>query len=105
MKIDSALQLLIDATNRGDSKAMLEAFTDDAVLIDFGRVFHGRSGIAQWDRNENIGTQNHLEITAVRHMPKSTELAITVSGNGFNGTGHFLCNLKDGLISRLIITS
>lgn len=105
MKIHSALQSLIDATNRGESKVLLEAFMDDAVLIDFGRVFHGRSEIARWDRNENIGTQNHLEITAVKHLPQATELAITVSGNGYNGTGHFLCNFKENLISRLIITS
>ena len=105
MKIHSALQLLIDATNRGDSEALLEAFTDDALLIYFGRVFHGRSEIARWDRNENIGTLNHIEITAVKRLSKATELEISVSGNGYNGPGHFLCEFKDGLISRLTITS
>jgi ketosteroid isomerase-like protein len=105
MKLNPAVQLLIDATNRGDSDALLKAFTKDAVLIDFGRVFHGRQEIARWDRNENIGTQNHLEVTAVKQLPKAMEVAVTVSGNGYNGFGHFLCELSGDLISRLTITA
>ncbi len=101
--LEPAIERLVSATNAGDGKALLQAFTEDAVLIDFGRTFSGRAQIAQWDRQENTGTQNIIRVNSVEAGPP-VRLSISVSGNGYNGDGTFEIELKDGLISKLVIT-
>jgi hypothetical protein len=68
-------------------------------------TFQGRDKIARWDRDENIGTENQIRITGVRRTRNATKVTITVSGKGYNGPGHFLCKLRDGLIAELTITA
>ena len=102
-KLEPAIERLISATNSGDGELLLQSFTEDAVLVDFGRTFRGRSQIAVWDRQENTGTQNVIRMNdVVEGAP--VRLKISVSGNGYNGNGVFEIELRDGLISRLNIT-
>lgn len=95
---------MIDATNRGDSEAVVAAFAPDAVLNDWGRTFTGREEIGRWDRDENTGTQNQIQVTSVAHRGEALKVGISVSGGGFNGDGSFTFEIKDGLISHLTIT-
>ena len=50
--VPAPLQAFIDATNRGDSEAFTSVFAEDAVLDDWGRTFHGRDGVASWNRTD-----------------------------------------------------
>ena len=59
--LDAAIQAFFDATNAADSDAFVAAFADDAVLIDWGREFHGHAEIARWNANENIGVQSQID--------------------------------------------
>jgi phenylacetic acid degradation operon negative regulatory protein len=102
-KLEAAIERLISATNSGDGESLLQSFTEDAVLVDFGRTFRGRSQIAVWDRQENTGTQNVIRVNDVVEGAQ-VRLKISVSGNGYNGDGVFEIELRDGLISRLNIT-
>lgn len=100
------IQAFIDATNRGDSEAFVAAFTDDAYLNDWGREFHGREGVRNWDRTDNIGKQSHFELLALEPgaEPDSYVATLQVTGNGFNGTGPMAFQLRDGLIASVRIS-
>ncbi|MER7891648.1 nuclear transport factor 2 family protein [Micromonospora sp. NPDC094482] len=100
-----AIRALIEATNRGDSAAFVEAFTDDAYLNDWGREFRGRDGVRDWDGSDNIGVQSHFDLVAIEPGPDADSyvVTLTVTGNGYNGTGPMNVQLRDGLIASLRI--
>jgi hypothetical protein len=104
--LPDAIRVFIDATNRGDSTAFVAAFTPDAYLNDWGREFHGREGVSQWNRTDNIGVQAHFSLkSAERAAAEDTYVVtLTVSGNGYNGTGPMTFELRDGLIASLRIS-
>ncbi|SDK79650.1 nuclear transport factor 2 family protein [Nonomuraea jiangxiensis] len=102
----AAIRTFIDATNSADSAAFAAAFTDDAYLNDWGREFHGRDGVRDWDRTDNIGVQSKFELVAIEPGPDPDSFVVTlkVSGNGYNGTGPMTFHLRDGLIASLRIS-
>ncbi len=103
--LDTPIQAMVDATNRGDREALLNAFADNATLIDFGRTFAGRAEIARWNDNENIGTHTHIAVTSVARSGLSVTVGIVVTGNRYNGPGSMVFDLGDGHITRLLITA
>lgn len=103
--LEPPIREMIDATNRGDRDALLGAFADDATLIDFGRSFVGKTEIARWNDNENIGTQNRITVTSVARSGRSVTVGITVTGDGYNGGGTLRFDLEGDRIARLLITA
>lgn len=103
-ELDGPARAMIEATNRGDSEAVVAAFAPDAVLNDWGRTFTGHDEIGHWDRDENTGTHNQIRVTSVAHRGEALKVGISVSGGGFNGEGSFTFEIQGGLISRLTIT-
>jgi hypothetical protein len=103
-ELEAPIQTMIDATNRGDSEALLSAFSDDAVLTDWGRRFTGKSEIARWNSDENIGTQNQIRVTGVKRSGKSVDVRVEVTGNGYNGSGSLIFEIDAQSIKRLDIT-
>ncbi len=104
VELEKPIQTMIDATNRGDSDALLSAFADDAVLVDWGRTFSGKADIARWNRDENIGTQNHIRVMGVRRSGNSVDVNVVVTGNGYNGPGSLIFEIDADSIKRLLIT-
>lgn len=104
--LPDAVETFVDATNRADTDAFLSAFTPDAVLNDWGRVFTGREEIASWNTTDNIGKQSHFDVVSVEGGPDAGTVTVTlaVSGNGYNGTGPLRFRLRDGLIDRVDIS-
>jgi hypothetical protein len=104
--VPAPLQAFIDTTNGGDSAAFVALFTEDAVLDDWGRVFHGRDGVASWNRTDNIGKQAHFDLVGIEEtdVPDRLVATLTVSGGGFNGTGPMTFEFRDGHIARLVIS-
>jgi hypothetical protein len=103
-ELEKPIQTMIDATNRGDSEGLLSAFADDAVLTDWGRTFAGKSEIARWNSDENVGTQNQIRVTGVKRSGKSVNVSIEVTGTGFNGSGSMIFEVDGDSIKRLAIT-
>ncbi|MFA1550992.1 nuclear transport factor 2 family protein [Actinomadura chokoriensis] len=104
--VPEAIREFVEATNDGDAGRFAAAFTDDAYLNDWGREFHGKSGVRAWDRSDNIGKQSHFEILGVEPgaAPDSYVVTMKVTGNGFNGTSPLAFILRDGLIADLRIS-
>jgi hypothetical protein len=100
------IQRFIDATNAGDSDAFVSAFTDDAFLSDWGREFHGHDGVRRWDSTDNIGVNSHFDLVDYRQAadPDTYTVTLTVTGDGFNGTGPMEFQLRDGRIASLRIS-
>jgi len=102
-EVPSAVQRMIDATNAGDHDAFVAAFAPDAVLVDWGKEFEGRDGIAGWDESDNIGRQAHFEIADVVAEGEVWIVNLDVTGGGFNGESGFRFELADDLITRMEI--
>lgn len=102
-EVPSAVQRMIDATNAGDHEAFVAAFAPDAVLVDWGKEFEGREGIASWDFSDNIGRQAHFEIVESVAEGDVWIVTLAVTGGGFNGESGFRFEFADDLISRLEI--
>ncbi|MFE8953512.1 nuclear transport factor 2 family protein [Streptomyces althioticus] len=101
-----AISTFVEATNRGDNDAFVAAFTEDAYLNDWGRAFHGRDGVRSWNRTDNIGVQAHFSPQSIEPGPDpdSYIVTLTVTGNGYNGTGPMTFHLRDGLITSVKIS-
>src|SRR5262245_17172596 len=104
METPAAVQRMIDATNAGDREAFVEAFTDDAYLEDWGRVFRGRAGVAGWNESDNIGRNTHFEATGTREQDGGYVVTLVVTGDGFNGTSDIAFEVHDELIRSMIIS-
>lgn len=103
-ELEKPIQTMVDATNRGDSETLVSVFADDAILTDWGRTFTGRSEIARWNSDENIGTRNHIRVTGVERSGNSVNVRVEVTGNGFNGSGSMIFEVEGQSIKRLDIT-
>jgi SnoaL-like protein len=103
-ELDAPIRTMIDATNRGDSEALLAVFADDAVLTDWGRTFSGKAEIARWNSEENIGTRNKILVTGVKRSGQEITVSVFVSGRGYNGPGVLSFQLAGNFIKLLLIT-
>ncbi|MFL1382018.1 MULTISPECIES: nuclear transport factor 2 family protein [unclassified Nocardiopsis] len=104
--LPAPIRAFVDATNAGDTEAFAAAFTEDAYLNDWGREFHGRDGVRAWDRTDNIGKRSHFEVVSSGPGPDpdSHVVVLTVTGDGYNGTGPMTFHLRDGRIASLRIS-
>ena len=102
--LEPAIRQMLDATNRGDDVAFLDAFADDAVIDDWGRTFTGRDEIAGWNDRENIGVHSHIEATGVERRGDEIVVGVQVSVEGYNGGGAMTFTLAGGRIARMVIS-
>jgi hypothetical protein len=104
--LPAAIQDFIEATNHADSGAFVAAFTEDAYLNDWGREFHGHDGVRSWNRTDNIGVHSHFDLVSAAPgaAPGSYIVTLTVTGDGYNGTGPMTFEIRDGRIASLRIS-
>ena len=98
------IRRMLDATNRGDSEAFLDAFADDATIDDWGRTFTGHEEIAGWNARENIGVHSRISTTSVQRSGDEIRVGVEVRGDGYNGGGAFTFVLAGDKIARMVIT-
>src|SRR3954449_1917600 len=104
METPVAVRRMIDATNAADSDAFVDAFTENAYLEDWGRKFHGRSGVEQWNESDNIGVNAHFEAAGTTEQDGRYIVTLVVTSNRFNGTSDIAFEVKDERISSMIIS-
>jgi ketosteroid isomerase-like protein len=101
--LPAAVQAVFDATNKGDTSAFLDAFTDDGVVDDWGREFRGRDAIKSWSDGENIGVHAVLTPTSVTSSGVEYVVTADVAGGGFNGPSHFTFRVEGERVARMTI--
>ncbi|WP_330469031.1 nuclear transport factor 2 family protein [Streptomyces longwoodensis] len=104
-EVPAAVRAFIDATNRADDDAFVDAFTDDAHLYDYGREFHGHDGVRDWNGTDNIGVQAHFDLIDATAGGEEDTYVVTlkVTSHRYNGTGPMTFRLRDGRIEDLRI--
>jgi hypothetical protein len=103
-QLPDPIAAFVRATNDADPDAFAAAFTEDAELNDWGRVFHGRDGVRSWDGTDNIGVHSRFAVVGWHwEAPGTAVVELTVTGDGYNGTGPMTFTLRDGLIASLVI--
>jgi hypothetical protein len=62
--------------------------------------------VRTWNRTDNIGVRSHFEFVSVEPgtAPGSYNVTLTVTGEGFNGTGPMNFELRGGRIASLRIS-
>ncbi len=102
----AAIHSFITATNSENSEAFVAAFTEDAVLDDWGNIYSGSEGIAKWNRTDNIGKHSRFELVSISadNRQDTFVAVLAVSGDGYNGTGPMTFELHGNKIARLTIS-
>jgi hypothetical protein len=103
--LPDAVRQVVEATNDGDSTAFLAAFTPDGVVDDWGHIFAGRAKISAWNDRENIGVRAYFRVEDVTVEGSTCTVALSVSGQGYNGPSTFTFELEGPLVRRMTITA
>lgn len=94
----------VDAVNRHDETAFLDAFTTDGAVDDWGRVFTGREEIKAWSDREFIGATGTLTPEEV----STSDGTVTVVGDWrsshANGRSRFDFAVDGDRITRMTIS-
>ena len=87
MKLDLPIIAdFINTANRGDTKALLATFTDDAMLNDKHRFFLGKDAIGKWAAAEFTGPGVSIEV--IEQFQHYDDIILTVNfGGGFDKAG------------------
>ena len=76
----------VRATNEHDAKAFLALFTEDAVVDDGGRVFHGRDAIGALSQSDIFDVNVTGEVRSAEAQGDAVLLVTKVDGD-FDRTG------------------
>ncbi|SDS21631.1 nuclear transport factor 2 family protein [Microlunatus soli] len=102
-QIPEPVASFIDAVNRHDEEAFLDAFTDDGSVDDWGRTFTGRAAIKDWSDTEFIGARGTLAV----EVAEVAGAVITVLGDWrsqhANGRSKFVFDVTDGKLAKMTI--
>src|SRR5258705_3338677 len=105
MKLPKVIADLIAAQDKYDSKAFAENFSDDAIVQDEGKTYHGKTEIRQWNEMTNAKYKTKYEPLEVTTKGDKIILEAKISGT-FSGSPaiikyHF--ETKNGKITSLHI--
>ena len=104
LSIPEPVASFIDAVNRHDESAFLNAFTDHGTVDDWGRSMTGRDQIKKWSDTEFIGSQGTLtpeEVTA--HGDTITVIGDWRS-NYANGRSKFVFTIDGNRLAKMAIS-
>lgn len=93
----------LEAVNRHDEAAFLDAFAEGGAVDDWGRVFTGREQIKGWSDGEFIGARGTLAVEEV----EVSGTTITVIGDWrsqhANGRSRFDFEVDGDTLTRMTI--
>lgn len=87
--VPSPIAQFIDAVNRHDEDAFLDAFTATGFVDDWGRIFTGREEIKAWSDKEFIGAVGTLTVTDVAQEGEDVVVTGDWRSNHANGLSIF----------------
>jgi len=80
MKLPKLIADLIAAQDKYDSKTFAENFSDDAIVHDEGKTYHGKTEIRQWNEMTNAKYKTKYEPLEVTTEGDKIILAAKISG-------------------------
>ena len=109
MSIDlpTPIAIYIAAENRGDTEALAQCFTEDAVVRDEGQTIEGLAAIKQWKAETRKKYQHTIEPLASAQKDGKTIVTNRLTGN-FPGSPielEFVFGLAGNKIASLEIRS
>ncbi|PFG18847.1 nuclear transport factor 2 family protein [Serinibacter salmoneus] len=99
----SPIAEFIDAVNRHDEEAFLDAFTTEGFVDDWGRIFTGREAIKGWSDKEFIGAVGTLTVTEVAEEGDRIVVTGDWRSNHANGLSIFSFETQGDQIASMTI--
>ena len=93
----------IEAVNRHDAAAFLDAFTATGSVDDWGRIFTGREQIEAWSDREFIGSDGILTVEDVATDGGATIVTGDWRSTHANGRSRFSFQTDGDRIERMTI--
>jgi ketosteroid isomerase-like protein len=101
--IPEPVAAFIEAVNRHDESAFLDAFTEGGAVDDWGRVFTGREQIKGWSDNEFIGAQGTLAVEEVEAAGASVTVIGDWRSTHANGRSKFVFDIDGDRLAKMTI--
>ena len=79
-QLPKPVEIHFQATNMNDPVHFLSIFDDDAVVIDAGKQYHGRTAIKEWSSREYFGV--HLRLEDINAVQDAKEFVVTAKCDG-----------------------
>ena len=94
----------VDAVQAHNLDALVNSFTEDAVVVDVGRRIAGRNRIRQWAQDEVIG--GRIEVLGRTPMADGEDLLVRFApgGRGRGFEAHYQFTYHDGRIAHADLT-
>ena len=103
-EVPEPVRSFLDKVNDHDDAGVLAAFTDDALVDDWGKQLRGRDAIGKWSDSEFVGSKPSLTITSVA----TDDGTVTVVGDWrskhANGMSKFVFHTNGGKITSMEIS-
>jgi hypothetical protein len=93
----------IDAVNRHDEAAFLDAFTAAGAVDDWGRIFTGRDAIKAWSDSEFIGSRGTLAVEEVDAADETVTVVGDWRSNHANGRSKFIFDVDGDKLAKMTI--
>lgn len=100
-KLDPPIRAVLDATNRGDSKAFAGAFAKDGTVNDWGELHTGRGEIGKWDRAENTGRATKVRVTGVSRLGSEVLVLLEVTRDDVTESATWSFQLRGNAVASL----
>ena len=101
--IPEPVAAFIDAVNRHDEAAFLDAFTTDGAVDDWGRIFTGRGEIKAWSDKEFIGATGILTPEEVTTAGQEITVVGDWRSSWANGRSRFTFAIAGDKITTMTI--
>jgi len=106
MKLPKVIADLIAAQDKYDSKTFTENFSDEAIVYDEAKTYHGKTEIRQW--NEITNAKYKTKYKPLEISTKGDEIVLTTEISGtFDGSPIILkyyFEIKENKITSLRIS-
>ncbi|GAA3966141.1 nuclear transport factor 2 family protein [Gordonia caeni] len=93
----------IDAVNRHDEEAFLDAFPTHGFVDDWGRVFTGRRDIKAWSDKEFIGARGTMTVSETSTAGDEVTVVADWRSSHANGLSRFVFRIEGDKIASMTI--
>ena len=93
----------LDAVNRHDETAFLDAFIDGGAVDDWGRTFTGRDQIKAWSDKEFIGSRGTLAVEEVEAAGSTITVIGDWRSHHANGRSRFVFDTDGDKLAKMTI--